>query len=233
MKSHHLKSPFTWEMRHVLIQDRVWYVPEYCDKYHEFVFPSWQDPMLFGNANQVKVEYCSGNGAWIAAKAKENPDINWVAVEKRFARAAQIWSKIKKMNLNNLIVVCGEAATVTSHYFPSESISEVFINFPDPWPKARHAKHRLIQPTFIQEIWRVLHKTSPWTFVTDDPEYSRLLLEEMSGFEGFKSRYPDPCYSTEYPGYGTSFFEELWREKGKVIRYHQFTKDIANIPNVI
>lgn len=224
MKPEDLKSPFAWDARHVTVQDRIWYVPDYYDKYEEFKFPGWEDPLFFGNRNPVKIEYCSGNGTWIAAKAAENSNVNWVAVEKRFVRARKIWSKIKNLKLNNLLVVCGEAATLTRHYIPSETVNEVFINFPDPWPKARHAKHRLIQPAFIKEIWRVLQSGQHWTFVTDDPEYSMLLLEEMGACKEFVSSYPSPYYITEYPGYGTSYFEELWREKGRLIRYHRFCK---------
>lgn len=224
MKPEDLKSPFSWENRRVAIQDRVLYIPEYYSNYQEFTFPAWEDPVLFGNQNPVNVEYCSGNGTWIAEKAKENPHLNWVAVEKRFVRARKIWSKIKNFGLSNLFVICGEAAKATHYYFPDESIHEVFINFPDPWPKLRHAKHRLIQPSFINEIWRVLKKGHQWTFVTDDPDYSNLLIEEVLPFSGLKSLYPDPYFITEMPGYGTSYFEELWREKGKIIRYHRFEK---------
>jgi len=224
MKPEDLKSPFRWEQRRVLFQDRVLYVPDYYDRYDEFSFPGWDDPAFFGNHNPVNVEYCSGNGAWVAGKAAENPAINWVAVEQQFVRARKIWSKIKNHNLNNLIVICGEAATATSHYFTSESINEVYINFPDPWPKQRHAKNRLIRPSFIQDVWRILQKGKRWTFVTDDPDYSELLLEEMGSCAGFSSCYPAPHYVTDYPGYGTSYFDQLWREKGKLIRYHQFQK---------
>ncbi len=224
MKPEDLKSPFPWAARTVMIQDRVWYVPDYYDQYEKFIFPGWEDPLLFGNSRPVKIEYCSGNGAWIEAKAAENPQVNWVAVEKRFVRARKIWSKVKNLKLDNLIVVCGEAATMTRHYIPAETVSEVFINFPDPWPKVRHAKHRLIQPAFIQEMWRILKPGQLWTFVTDDPEYSLLFLEEMSSFSGFTSVYPAPHYITDYPDYGTSYFDQLWREKGKTIRYHQFNR---------
>lgn len=224
MKPEDLKSPFAWDARRVLLQDRVWYVPDYYDHYQEFTFPGWKDPLLFGNENPVKIEYCSGNGTWIVAKAEENPQVNWVAVEKQFFRARKIWARMKNRQLNNLLIVCGEASTVTRHYIPSKTVSEVFINFPDPWPKARHAKHRLIQPAFIQEIGRILKEGHHWTFVTDDPDYSQLLLEEMAPYKEFVPSFPSPHYVTDLPGYGSSYFEELWREKGRDIRYHRFCK---------
>jgi tRNA (guanine-N7-)-methyltransferase len=171
-----------------------------------------------------QIEYCSGNGAWIAAKAVENPHINWIAVEKKFPRVRKIWSKIKNLNLKNLVVVCGEAHNATRRYFPHESFTAAYINFPDPWPKKRHDKNRLIQPAFVDEIYRVLQADSVFTLVTDDPVYSTLMLEEMNQHAGFKCCHPHPFYLTEMEGYGTSYFDQLWREKGKSIRYHQFLK---------
>lgn len=224
MKPENLKSPFSWETRYVTIQDRVWYVPSYYDRYQEFTFPGWNHPDVFTQDRPIRVEYCSGNGAWIAAKAQQDPHSNWVAVEKKFARARKIWSKVKNHRLDNLLVVCGEGHTVTNRYFPESSVSEVFINFPDPWPKTRHAKHRIVQPLFINEITRILKPGHCLTLVTDDPDYSTIMTEVLGESPCFIPCYPAPFYITDLPNYGTSYFEELWRGKGKVIHYHQYRK---------
>lgn len=224
MRPEHLKSPFSWEERRVLIKDRVWFVPHYYDRYSEFTFPGWTHPEVFGNENPICVEYCSGNGSWIAERAANDPLTNWVAIEKKFERARKIWSKIKNLNLRNLLVVCGEGYTVTSQYFPSESISSIAINFPDPWPKNRHTKHRLIQQPFIQEMHRCLKKDGSTTFVTDDADYSDWTIRMMLESKRFDSCHPEPFYVTEHSQYGTSFFDQLWRELGRNIRYHCFRK---------
>lgn len=224
MKPKDLKPPKTWQERTVLIHDRVWYVPERYSNYEAFLFPGWSDPALFGNANPIVVEYCSGNGSWIVGKALEQPGLNWLAVERRFDRVRKIWSKIQNHQLKNLVVLCGEAYTATRYYFPNDSIHDVYVNFPDPWPKNRHAKHRLIRPDFVQELWRVLLPSAPVNLVTDDADYSSLFIAEFQRHPGFASSYPLPYYLTERPGYGASFFDELWREKGRTIRYHRFQK---------
>ncbi len=224
MKPEDLKSPFKWDQRHVLIQDRVFYIPAYYDKYHEFQFPGWEAEELFGNGKPISIEYCSGNGAWIAAKAIEDPETNWVAVEKRFDRSRKIWSKIKNHQLSNLVVICGEGFTATKYFLPSQSIQHIYINFPDPWPKQRHAKHRIIQPSFIGQMERLLLPQGRFTFVTDDPDYSCLAIDEMKKASSFQSIHPEPFYTSNREGYGTSYFEELWREKGKSIRYHEYVK---------
>jgi tRNA (guanine-N7-)-methyltransferase len=60
--------------------------------------------------------------------------------------------------------------------------------------------------------------------VTDDIPYSEWLIEVMNGHKGFTSFHPDPYFTTEQPTYGTSFFDQLWRSKGRAIRYHHYIK---------
>lgn len=224
MKPEDLKPSFPRKEKCVLIEDRILYVPDYCTNYEAFTFPGWEHPNLFGNKNPVQVEYCSGNGAWIAAKAAANPNVNWVAVEKKFMRVRKIWSKIKNLCLNNLFIICGEGYNVSNRYFPASSLSGIFINFPDPWPKKRHWKHRIIQQPFVRELLRTLQPQGMMTFVTDDPPYSEWTIQQISQQPTFEFCYPAPHYITDHPEYGTSYFDQLWREKGRLIRYHQFCK---------
>lgn len=223
MKPEKLKCPFIWHERKILIHDRVWYIPDRCEE-NGFVFPGWHDESTFSTDRPICIEYCSGNGGWIASKAQANTDQNWVAVERKFPRVQKIWSKIKKFNLANLFVICGEGHQATNQYFPKNSVNEVFINFPDPWPKTRHAKHRIVQPAFITEIRRILEEKGTLTMVTDDPVYSASMIADVQAVGGFESNFPHPYYSLELPNYGTSFFEDLWRQKGKDIHYHVFQK---------
>ncbi len=224
MKPDDLKRPFQWVNRHILIQDRIWYVPDQYEDQGQFVFPGWTHPQTFAHERPICIEYCSGNGAWIAAKAQANPQQNWVAVELKFERVRKIWAKIKNQDLSNLFVICGEGHRVTQNYFPSASVHSVFINFPDPWPKNRHAKHRLVQVAFVREIERILQPHGTLTLVTDDPAYSEGMIHVMQQIAGFQSVFEAPYYVKEYPDYGTSYFEDLWRQKGKSIRYHAFRK---------
>lgn len=224
MRPADLKSPFTWDERHVVVQDHVWYIPALCDDYAAFSFPGWESSLFFDKNRPVCLEYCSGNGAWIAAKAQMEPHYNWVAVEIKFERVRKIWSKIKNFHLSNLLAVCSEGLRVTQQYIPTESVHSVFINFPDPWPKNRHAKNRIVQSPFIEEVRRILQPGGVLTLVTDDKSYSEEMIDVLSLFPGFQSTFPSPFYVNDYPSYGTSYFEDLWREKGKLIYYLAFKK---------
>lgn len=222
MKPEALKPSPRWTEKKIWIDDHVWYIPSRSDA-TPYSFPGWTE--VFGNSNPVFVEYCSGNGAWVAARAHGNPLINWVAVERKFSRVRKIWSKTKKLLLKNLLTLCGEGQNATQRFFPSDSVDQVFINFPDPWPKTRHIKYRLINPDFVNELCRILKPGGRLTIVTDDPGYSEWILNILRKDERWRCRYPEPFFSTEYQEYGTSYFEDLWRSKGLVIRYHEFTKE--------
>jgi tRNA (guanine-N7-)-methyltransferase len=214
MQPKDLKFPYRWNERRPLIHDRVLFIPDYYTQHREWTFPSWDE--IFQNSHPVVVEYCAGNGAWIVEKAKANPEVNWVAVEWRFDRARKIWSKMKNFSLPNLFIVCGEAQVFTSDYVTS--FDAAYINFPDPWPKEKHAKHRLFQSPFIENLARTVK--SHVTIVTDDPPYAAQIVSEMSKY--FNPAFPDPFYITEWPDYGTSYFDALWREKGRTLHYFKY-----------
>jgi tRNA (guanine-N7-)-methyltransferase len=223
MRPQQLKSPFPYNERRVLLEDRIWHIPNVDNKsFPTFQFPGWSDSSFFSNDLPVCMEYCSGNGHWITDKAKNHPEFNWVAVEYDFERARKIWSKLKNENLSNLLIVCGEGLRFTRTYIPSESIHSAYINFPDPWPKRRHAKFRLVQTPFIQELSRVLKHGGELMMVTDDLEYSQQFIAVLQESPQFQSMYPNDFFIDNYPNYGSSCFETLWREQGKIIRYHLY-----------
>lgn len=224
MKPKDLKSPYCWDERRPHLADGVLFVPAYFDRHEEFPFPGWESEQVFGRRAPVMVELCSGNGRWIIDRAKAAPELNWVAVEIRFDRVRKIWSKARNEGLSNLFVVCGEAMLTCDSYFPSASVSELFVNFPDPWPKKRHAKNRLVKEGFAERVDRILTPEGKVTLVTDDVDYSDQMVEVMGAAKAFLSALPIPHFVHEWPGYGSSWFEELWRQKGRAIRYHCFHK---------
>jgi tRNA (guanine-N7-)-methyltransferase len=223
MQTKNLKFPYTWQERRPEIHEGVLFIPDYYDKHEEWTLPSWE--VLFGNTNPVVIEYCSGNGTWIAEKAKDKSK-NWIAVEWRFDRVQKIWSKKKKQQLDNLFVVCGDANIFIAKYLKDASIDGVYVNFPDPWPKEKHAKNRLFQPPFIKELTRTVKSGAPFTVVTDDPPYGQQLTNVVLESGTWNPVFADPYFVTEWDGYGASFFDSLWREKGREIKYYQFQKKV-------
>lgn len=221
VKAKDFRIPFTWENRHIVIHDGVWFMPPVLPD-DTFVFTGWD--MLFSKKQPVKVEYCSGNGTWIVEKAKADPQSNWLAVEKQFERARLIWARAKNEGLTNFAIAFAEGVELTKRFFPTASVEEIFVNFPDPWPKRRHAKHRLIRPEFVQELTRIIPSKGIATLVTDNEEYSAIMIKDMLANPLFSSENGSPYYVVAHDSYGTSFFDSLFRKQAKTIRLHRFVR---------
>jgi tRNA (guanine-N7-)-methyltransferase len=214
-----LHIPFPWEERRHVFLERFFYIPKKYDSKQCAELIDWTSPNVFGNNAPVCVEFCSGNGQWILEQAKTQPEKNWVAVEMRFDRARQIWRKSYGEELSNLYVVCAEASEFLRYYVPPNCIAQSFINFPDPWPKRLHAKHRVIQEPFVSALKRALRPNASVTLATDSAPYRDQMLEE---FSKWLSDFKEPFYCTHFPSYGDSFFADLWMEKGREIFYLQY-----------
>lgn len=218
-----LKIPFEWENRRPVLLEKCLYLPSFWQDGAHLGPGIWREEGVFGDPSlPLAVEFCSGNGEWIASVAQNYPGLNWIAVEKDFYRAKKIWLRIFRHSLPNLFVVCGEALEFSKQYFEPESLKEAWVNFPDPWPKRSHAKHRLIQQPFEAEMRRILAKEAPLTLVTDDEKYSAQMI---GVFSSWKSAFDPDRVAFDLPGYGTSYFHTLWKEKEKQIRFHRFLHD--------
>lgn len=218
-----------WEERKPTIFDKLLFIPPFYDHHEqEEVARSFFSKFFLHKV--VYVEYCSGLGEWIIEKAKKFPEIQWIAVEKKFDRARRIWEKMQRENVDNLFVVLGEAFTFSKFYLPKESISCIFINFPDPWPKRRHEKHRIISDEFLQDISRTLVFSGEAIFVTDDEKTKEEMIKKSLALVEMKAAFPSPYFVTEWEGFGGSYFERRWRGFGKEIFYIKFTKTESALP---
>lgn len=201
--------PFPWEERRVeRIEPNFLYIPGQI--------PHQENRHTFFDSLKANIEFCSGTGQWIVEKAKANPNVGWIAVEKKFERAKKIWQKSEKENLTNLMVICSDASDFVRFYSPNAT--QIFVNFPDPWPKRRHMKHRLIQVPFLKDLHNINVERA--TCATDDPAYAKQMLVEFKKCSEWKLDF----HINEWPEYGSSFFESLWKSKGKVIHYLSFVR---------
>ena len=106
----------------------------------------------FGRSAPVVLEIGCGAGTSTLAMAQAEPDIDVVAVEVYKRGLAQLLSAIDRENVDNIRLVRGDGVDVLEHMFAPDSLTGVRVFFPDPWPKARHHKRRLLQPATMALI---------------------------------------------------------------------------------
>lgn len=215
--------PFSFENRKPIIIDRLFFIPSYYADHDSWGKLDISSDLVFEKKLPVNIEYCSGNGQWILEKALLNPSINWIAVEYKFERARKIWVKMHNMRLKNLFIVFGEAYLFTSKYLYESCLKNIFINFPDPWPKKKQAKHRLVNIEFMKALSIVVEKGGIATIVTDDDMAKEWMLQAVILSEKWKPLFEYPYYINSLENYGDSYFKNLWLENGKEIKYLQFS----------
>lgn len=211
-----LKYPYSYQERTPMFRDGVLFIPEFftlkdLERHCEFQNEDWKKICAHP---KLCIEYCSGNGQWICEMAKKNPDMLWIACEIRYDRVRKIYKRINIEKIPNCIIAFGAAETLTRYYLPNECLKSVYINFPDPWPKKRHAKHRLFQAPFLCDLHSCMVTKAEICLATDDMPYLEQALAELKGC-GFIPAIDDPYYKPLDENHGYSFFEDLWTFKGK------------------
>lgn len=139
---------------------------------------------VFGNENPVHLEIGCGKGDFICGTAEKYPDINFIAIERISDVLMLAAEKAKEKDLKNVRLAVMNAAVLAEKFKPG-SISRIYLNFSDPWPKKGYAKRRLTYRAFLDIYKTVLTKHGEIFLKTDDENLFDFSIEELnaSGFE--------------------------------------------------
>lgn len=132
---------------------------------------------LFPAEGPFEIELGAGDGSFLLEWARRNPGANFLGVERLKGRLTKIDRKGRRLGLANLRVLRLEASYVVKHLLPPGSVSAAHIYFPDPWPKRRHHKRRLVNEDFADAIQRALAVGGRLYFRTDHEDYFLRMTE--------------------------------------------------------
>jgi len=138
----------------------------------------WNFTELFAG-KPVVIEIGSGDGVAALAWAKEFPETMIIAIDVHVPGIAQLIHEAEKNNLKNLRVVIGDAISVLKERVVNNSLIGIHIFFPDPWPKKRHHKRRLLNKTNLALLKTKLKDESKILIATDWAEYAKAIQEEL------------------------------------------------------
>jgi tRNA (guanine-N7-)-methyltransferase len=148
---------------------------------------------LFPSPRPLEVELGAGDGSFLAAYAAAHRETNFIGVERLLGRLRKIDRKAHRAGLTNLSLIRIEASYVVNYLLPREGVRAVHIYFPDPWPKRRHWKNRLITPAFTELLRAVLEKGGEVHLRTDDRNYFEQMLESFGGNSSFEKIQTPPA----------------------------------------
>lgn len=133
---------------------------------------------IFGNDHPIHIEVGMGKGRFLMTLAKQNPDINYIGIEKYSSVLVRGLEKLKEEPLENIRFIRMDAEKLTEMFAPGE-VSLIYLNFSDPWPKDRHAKRRLTSQAFLTRYDKILKKDGHIEFKTDNKDLFQFSLEQV------------------------------------------------------
>ncbi|MBR4767438.1 MAG: tRNA (guanosine(46)-N7)-methyltransferase TrmB [Lachnospiraceae bacterium] len=144
---------------------------------HEYKEAKGRWHELFGNDHPVRVEIGTGKGQFIYTLALQNPDINYVGIEKFSSVLLRVIQKQEEKALPNLLLIRMDAEEI-AEVFGKDEVDRIYLNFSDPWPKDRHAKRRLPSAQFLAKYDTFLKKDGVIEFKTDNRDLFDFALQE-------------------------------------------------------
>jgi tRNA (guanine-N7-)-methyltransferase len=137
---------------------------------------------LFPHAQPVVLEIGFGNGVSLLSQAQQQPEHNFIGIEVHRPGVGHLLWQLHELQLPNVKIFCADALDVLQQCIADHSLQRVQIFFPDPWPKKRHHKRRLVQVPFIQLLHQKLCSQGELHIATDWQDYAEHVLQVMQNF---------------------------------------------------
>ena len=182
---------------------------------HEFMpddyFRQAEKSSIFSENQPLEVDLGCGDGSFLLGMAEHHPERNFLGVERLLGRVRKVCKRAKRGNIDNLKVLRLESRYTVEWLLPPGSVSRLHLLCPDPWPKVRHHRRRLIQQDFLEAVYKVLEPGGEFLFKTDHDEYFEWAEEKVAEFGRFES-LPWPEDAFFYP---KTDFQIQWEAEGK------------------
>ena len=149
---------------------------------------------VFGRAAPLTLEIGFGNGESLLALAAAHPERDYVGIEVHRPGIGHLMLRAEELGLGNLRAICRDAVEVLQQCVAAGSLDELLLYFPDPWPKKRHHKRRIVQPPFVALVASRLRPGGVLRMATDWQPYAEHMLEVASGCAALRNESPDGSF---------------------------------------
>lgn len=179
---------------------------------------------IYPNYKHYRLELGCGWGEFTRTWAVENPDSLTIATEKKRGRLLSSAAKHINGHPTNIRYLTLNMEWFFEGVFSQNTFDSVVVNFPDPWPKKRHHKHRYFSADFIQNLAATMRTNAICEFATDSIEYMVYAANNLERSGEFENLEGKGVLLGEIPGRPQSYFETLWREKSLPVYFIRYKK---------
>jgi tRNA (guanine-N7-)-methyltransferase len=178
---------------------------------------------IFGNGNPLALEIGCGVGDFLAKTALDHPDWNFIAIDFYNKGCYKTCRRVDGMGIGNVRVLREEARQFIAERLSPGTLRAVYINCPDPWPKKRHRKRRLVNRQFVNFLRNYL-VSGDFYFATDFEDYGLDVAGLMQGVDSFENCLDPDLYRHELAGYHLSKYMLKFMAEGKKIYFVHYRK---------
>lgn len=168
----------------------------------------------FGRTAPLTLEVGFGNGESLLALAAAHPERDYVGIEVHRPGIGHLMLRAEELGLGNVRAICRDAVEVLQQCVAPDSLAELLLYFPDPWPKKRHHKRRIVQPVFVELVASRLRPGGVLRMATDWQPYAEHMLEVASGCAALRNESPDGSYVPRPESRPVTRFERRGRRLG-------------------
>lgn len=165
-----------------------------------------------------------GGGEFLIERARAARAVPHVGVEYSRKRVLKTARRLARTGLENVRLLHTTAEILVRELLPPESACTVWINFPDPWPKKRHARRRLVQPPFVHDLCRRLAPGASLHVATDHADYAEQIDETLRGEPLLANAFAPRPFVREVTGRPPTRYELEWRACGRPLYFWHYTR---------
>lgn len=173
----------------------------------------------------LEVDLGCGDGSFLLEMAAQYPERDFLGVERLLGRVRKVCKKATRRGLENARVLRLDSRYVVEWLLPEASVSRLHLMCPDPWPKVRHHRRRLVQVEFLAALRRVLMPGGEFLFMTDHEEYFQWVGEKVTEF----GRFERLEWTEESFFHPKTDFQQLWESEGKPMWRLRCRKPVSDV----
>ncbi len=179
---------------------------------------------VYGAPYPLRVEIGVGNSDFLIRVAERAPSYNYLGFEYCMRRVLKFLKRVHAAELEQIRMLAEDARRALHELFAPDSVDHFYVNHPDPWPKRRHAKHRLVQPKNTTQMRRLLRVGGGISLRTDSGEYAAQMLEVLDATPGLVNLSgPGEFASSPFAPHSTPF-EQKFLARGQPIYYLEYSR---------
>jgi tRNA (guanine-N7-)-methyltransferase len=170
------------------------------------------------------VEIGFGRGEFLLEMAQREPEQAFVGVEVSYKRALKMARRLARLGVTNIAIVEGRAEDVLRDALADASVACFWLNFPDPWPKKRHARRRFVQAESLAQIARRLVPGGLVRIATDDPDYAAWIDERLAAVPELSNCYAPDRWRAAVEDRTATAYELEWRALGRSFHFFEYAR---------